>query len=158
MPKSRTRCLAGVLSAAVLLLASSSPAQEAAQGTVPDEWKAARQAILEFDWRGVVERYAPLQAGSKPGSPEWNEATFAIATAHHQMQPASASTMALAAEFYDQVVQHAGDPKYVGRAMLTTPATRPTSPPPATGTTRSPPASPGSPSPPRRRCGRGRRW
>ena len=85
---------------------------------MPDDLEAARQAIVEFDWRGVVERYLPLQMKAQPGTPAWNEATFAIATAHHQMQPASGSTMALAAEFYDQVVQHGNDPKYVGRAML----------------------------------------
>ncbi len=89
-----------------------------ALASTDDAFAAARQTLVELDWKSAIRLYTPLRDAAKPGSKEWNEATYCLATAYHHVQPPSYDTIQSALNNYQQVIDKASDPRFVARAMM----------------------------------------
>jgi len=77
-----------------------------------------RAAIANLDWKTAIRYYEPLAANARPGTPEWTQASFCLAVAEQQFQPASASTIGTAEQLYRAIIDQSGDKRYVARSLM----------------------------------------
>lgn len=84
----------------------------------PSAFDVARQSIADLDWANAIKLYEPLREQSTPGSAEWTEATFCLASAYHHVQPPAKNTIQRADDLYKEVAEKSQDQHYVARALL----------------------------------------
>jgi tetratricopeptide (TPR) repeat protein len=79
--------------------------------------EAARQSIVEFDWKRAIKLYPEVRDAAPVGGDVWLEATYCLATAYHHVQPPDAGTISKARSLYQEIIDHAPGTRWSARAM-----------------------------------------
>jgi len=98
----------------VLVLICSAAGIARAEATADE----GRAAIANLDWDTAIKYYQPLAANAKVGTPEWTQATFCLAVAQQQVQPASGDTIGTAEQLYRSIIDQSNDQRYVARSLM----------------------------------------
>ncbi len=82
------------------------------------ELEAARQSIVDIDWKQTIKLYTPIREAAAAGSDIYTEATFCLAVANHHVQPPDGGTIANAKSLYQKVIEQSPGGKWAARAMM----------------------------------------
>ena len=101
---------------AVLLLASAGLA--AAERSVADLIDKATTALSQFSFDQPRKPFRLARERAAKGSPEWQQATFGLATCQHHIAPATVEGIAEATALYAELAATAPDSTYTSRCVL----------------------------------------
>ena len=103
---------------AIIAITALSPTYAVRGATPPPPIDEGRQAITALDWKSAIRYYTPLAAAASPGSADWTRATFCLAVAQQQFQPASTETMNPARQLYQSIIDQSKELPFVARSMM----------------------------------------
>ena len=89
-----------------------------ARASASEALEAARQAVVELDWRQVQRLYEPIRSAASVGDDVWLEATYCLALAQHHVQPPDAGTIGEAQALYQDVIRQAPRSRWAARAIM----------------------------------------